>query len=435
MSDLKQINKDAINVLNTETLVDGTFKDIVNSYSLTSEILKLSQKNINDSLIKKGVTTSLDAKLSSVPEKILDLPNMGGALEIVPPNVGAVVDRNDDEFDVTKINMKYSPSGKKFSTDVADTNKVIVYTDNYVVWSVASRDVYFKRFDDVDNTFKKFTIPEYNTNNFCSARDGDRVYSFNKAGPPNVMNIHVYDLTDTDLTYPKETYPINDCYDILWCDTIDGVITLLYKATSFGTLYFGTYVLGEDFITRKTGTDGNILTNLSYDDKYFYLAFDDADVGYVDRAFTFESIKYFSPSGISKCSRITPIGDNLILHNNTYGARLHAGIDSVNPLGYLHTITTRWCNFSVAIDDTHFIASYNSSPYARLHRLVKDASGVYTTELVDSFVDISTSNMNYPGMIIAKDLLGKQYLAFARYWSILIEGINEDYEFELERRN
>lgn len=140
MSDLRQINKDAINVLNTETLVDGTFKDIVDSYSLVSEVLKLSQKNINDSLIKKGVTTSLDAKLSTVPEKILDLPNMGGALEIVPPNVGAVVDTDKQEYNVTKINVNVvktgdpTPSGSIFvGRDVRtmDLSSGILYVANH----------------------------------------------------------------------------------------------------------------------------------------------------------------------------------------------------------------------------------------------------------------------------------------------------------------
>ena len=410
----------------------ATFGNIVDDYYTTSEVLEITRNQIVSSLRKKGLPLVEGAKLSEVPPEILKLPTLEKKLEIIPPNPDAVIDKFDGEFDVTNINVNYSPNGTRFGFSSPYNSKVAVYTDNYIAWSVSTREILYKRYDDV--SFKSFTTPAYDTNNFCSAHDGDRVYSFNSSGTSNVMNIHVYDLSDTNFTSPKETYPINDCNSVLWCDTIDGVITLLYKSSNAGTLYFGTYVLGEDFITRKTGTNGNILTDVSYDDKYFYLALGNSYVHHVDRALTFESTIRISVAGTSNIRRITPIGDKLIVHDGSTSVHLRSGIDSSEPLKPLYNITSNFCDFSVAIDDTHFIASYNSRPYARLIRLV-ESSGSYSQELVGNFYDINTSTMTYPGMIIAKDLFGKQYLVFTRYRSILVEGIDSEYEFELERRN
>lgn len=102
---LTDINKSAIKTLNDESLEynTSTFKEIVDTYTLTSEVVKLSQKNINDSLIKKGFEISPDAKLSSIPENLLVLPNMGRSLQIEPPNIGAVIDMKGNEYNVAEI--------------------------------------------------------------------------------------------------------------------------------------------------------------------------------------------------------------------------------------------------------------------------------------------------------------------------------------------
>ncbi|MCR1955228.1 hypothetical protein NSA24_10535 [Clostridioides mangenotii] len=435
MSDLRQINKDAINVLNTETLVDGTFKDIVDSYSLTSEVLKLSQKNINDSLIKKGVTTSLDAKLSTVPEKILDLPNMGGTLEIVPPNVGAVIDTNKQEYNTTKISANYSADGNSYLRTGSNNYLVPAYTDNFIAFaSLSSRLICYKKYND--SLFLEFQIPSYGTNQFCSAHNGDLVYSFNEAGPTNVMNCNVYDLSDTDLSFPKETHLINNCNNIVWCDTIDGVIHLAYRETSSGMYYFGTYKPGDLRITQKFSIGSTAPVSVAYDEKYFYISAGSRYVFYNTRDFSSPILKniQLSLSGIPTC--VVPFGNKLLATYGYDGASLFFGIDSPSPGTRLVSLITDYTDIVAVIDDTHFIASCSSTPYARLLRLdYNEATSQYSAKTVSTFVNINTSSKSNPRMIIAKDLLGKQYLGFARYKSFITEGINAEYEFELERRN
>lgn len=410
----------------------ATFGNIVDDYYTTSEVLEITRNQIVSSLRKKGLPLAEGAKLSEVPPEILKLPTLEKKLEIVPPNPGAVIDKFDGEFNVTNINANYSPSGKYFATASSYNSRFTAYTDNYVSWGVNSREIYFKRYDDTDNLFKKFTTPVYDTNNFCSAYDGDYVYSFNHGGSTNVMNMNVYDLSGTDFTAPKETYRIVDCYSIVWCDTIDGVVHMIYRDSISSSFYFGTYIPGNTFITQKTRASG-APTTVTYDDKYFYLSYSNRSVYYTSRDLSSKDLSMIELSVAQSTTCIVPLGDKLIVNYGPSGTYLFTGIDSPNPGTRLTSLISDTTNYSVVLDDTHFIASYNTIPYARLLRVV-ESSGSYSTELVGTFYDINASTMMYSDMVIAKDLLGKQYFVFTRYRNILIEGINTEYEFDLERR-
>lgn len=434
MSDLNQINKDAINVLNTETLVDGTFKDIVDSYSLTAEILKLSQRNINESLINKGVATTLDAKLSTVPEKILDLPNMGGTLEIVPPNVGALIDTNDREYNVTKIKSEYSIADSHFGANSSYGSKNTLYTDNYIVWFVASEYILYKKYSD--DSFSNFSILGGTVQSCCSSYIDDEVYIFGHGSTSTKTNLYVYDLSFGDSPSLLNTYHIDDCNEVAWCDTINGTIYVAYKEHSSGDYRLGIYKPGDSFITNKITLFTNLFSDITYDDKYLYISYDNAFLYYISLGLTEGKLSSVRLENISQINRITPIGDKLLIHDSRPSIRLFNGIDSSDSLKFITIISLASANISVAIDDEYFVCGHYDSPYARMYRMTFDSStGKYVFRYISDFYNINQGGIVSSRMIIGIDSKSNKYLLFSRDKSILVQGIVvSDLEFELERR-
>jgi hypothetical protein len=92
---------------------DSTLGQIIDEYALVSEALETHRTNIVTSLNNKGIVTPTDAGLMAIPEQIMKLPTLGGDLSINPPNIGAMIDTKDREYDVTNIEyvLKYSTSG------------------------------------------------------------------------------------------------------------------------------------------------------------------------------------------------------------------------------------------------------------------------------------------------------------------------------------
>lgn len=413
----------------------ATFGNIVDDYYTTSEVLEITRNQIVTSLRKKGLPLTEGAKLSEVPSEILKLLTMEKKLEIAPPNVGAVIDTNKKEYNVTKINTSYSPDGVNYSRSGSDEYLTLAYTDNFIAFaSLSSRYVRYKKYNN--SSFLEFTTPQYDTNQFCSAHDGDIVYAFNQAGPTNVMNCNAYDLSDADLSLPKETHSISNCNNIVWCDTIDGVIHLAYRETSSGTYYFGTYNFGDSAITKRFSIGSDVPVSITYDDKYFYICIGTRYVFYNTRDFASPTMNNVPLSISSRPTFVAPFGNKLLVTYGYNGVHLFFGIDSPSPGLDLATLAPEYTSVVAPIDDTYFVVSYSTPPYARLFRLDYDkATFQYSATNVGNFNNINTSNMNDPSMIIAKDLLGKQYLAFARYKSFMVEGINAEYEFDLERRD
>lgn len=423
---------------NTPLPNDTALGDVVIEYKNVNDALEVHRKNIVESLNKKGLQLPVESKLSSTPEQILKLPTLGGDLEIIDPNVGAMIDDKDNEYNVSEINSQFFPKNDYYSSSAPNNSKNAIYTDNYIVWSFIGRDIYYTKYDE--RRFKAFAIPNYNINNCCSAHNGDMIYVFNTEGRVDgegrtSMNLHVYDLSSSDLSTPKHTYSIEDCYNIAWCEKIDGVVYMLYKYNSISSYFFGTYNPGDSSIARKTPLSGDIPSSVSYDDKYFYVALGNTRVYYADRALAFEAIKYIAIPGVTNCLCITPVGDNLIISASSYGARLHSGVDSPNPLEYFIQVSSSSCDFGIGLDDTHVIISCGLSPYARiLHITYSESTDSYSSKLVGRFEDISTSTMTNPGMVIAKSVSGKKYLVFTRFKYIFIDGFYSDIELITERR-
>jgi outer membrane protein assembly factor BamB len=93
---------------NTPLPSDTKLAEVINEYKVVSEALELHRTNIVSSLNNKGIVIPSDTKLSGVPEQILKLPTLGGGLTINSPNVGAMIDTKDSEYDVTNINNVHS---------------------------------------------------------------------------------------------------------------------------------------------------------------------------------------------------------------------------------------------------------------------------------------------------------------------------------------
>lgn len=96
---------------------DSTLGHVVDEYGLLAEALEVHRSNIVTSLINKGIEIPADSTLGTVPLQIVKLPTLGGDLSISAPNVGAMVDTKDQEYDVTKIikYVTYDESSPKYS--------------------------------------------------------------------------------------------------------------------------------------------------------------------------------------------------------------------------------------------------------------------------------------------------------------------------------
>lgn len=410
----------------------ATFGNIVDDYYTTSEVLEITRGQIVTSLRKKGLPLSEGAKLSEVPSEILKLPTMERKLEIVPPNPGAVIDKFDGEFNVTNINANYSPDSASVGSSLSYNNRGSIHTENYIVFFSASRVLNCFRFDG--GTGKAFQVPQYDTNNICWSGYGDVLYVFVVANSTSV-NCHVYDLSDTDLTSPKETHVISSCYDIAWCKVIDGTMYLAYNEQQNNPYRFGTYNVGDTTVTKKIDINESNINNVIYDDKYFYFITGTRYVRHVNRNLSVSSLKSIQLSLSNNPTCVTVIGDKILANYGSNGMSLFHGPDHATPGFRLTSLLSSYTDYNVVLDDTHFIVSYNSSPYTRLLRLDYDSlTDKYSVHLVFSFNDINTSTMSYPSMEIAKDSTGKMYLAQGRYRNYFIQGINAEYEFDLERR-
>ncbi len=102
--------------------------------------MELNRINIASSLNAKGIITSSDTKLSGVPEQIAKLPTLSGDLTINPPNVGAMIDTKDREYDVTKINT---------TLNYPDSPNPLINTWNYFPHSDWVRGVAVDKYSNV----------------------------------------------------------------------------------------------------------------------------------------------------------------------------------------------------------------------------------------------------------------------------------------------
>ncbi|WP_051599313.1 hypothetical protein [Metaclostridioides mangenotii] len=120
---LKEVNFVAKSLYeNTPLPSDTKLAEVINEYKVVSEALELHRTNIVSSLNNKGLAIPSDTKLSGVPEQILKLPTLGGDLQINPPNVGAMIDTKDIQYEVSKITPVILYDYSKDPTELFNTN-------------------------------------------------------------------------------------------------------------------------------------------------------------------------------------------------------------------------------------------------------------------------------------------------------------------------